>query len=77
MTVQNGYSARVSLALVVDGKTIPLSHVGPNVVSVRGTVEAIPPTRARIVINIDESSKALDVFLPNGISSASYDVAYF
>ena len=77
MSSRSGYSAKVSLSLIVEGRTVPLSHVGPNEVSVRSLCEAVPPSNAQIVIDVDDSSKTLDVFLPNGILSDSYNVAYF
>jgi hypothetical protein len=76
MIANSGYSADVSLSLIVAGKVLPLSHVGPAEVSVRQLSQRVEPCNARIVIQVDDRSKILDVYLPNGISGDSYDVAY-
>jgi hypothetical protein len=77
MDSRSRYSAKVSLALIVGGKTVPLSHVGPNEISVRNLGDPIAPTYGQILIEVDKSTKTLDVFLPNGISRDSYEVAFF
>ena len=76
MSSSLAFSAQVSLSLLAGDKEFPLSHVGPWRVSVRQLGESLPPCSAQIVIQIDDRSKTLDVYLPNGISSDSYDVAY-
>jgi hypothetical protein len=77
MTIRNGYSAKVALTLKVGDKEIALSHVGPNEISVRALGEAFPPSDAQLTIQVDDSSDVMDVYLPKGISSDSYEVAYF
>jgi hypothetical protein len=76
MAFRNGYSANVALTLKVAGRNIELSHVGPNEVSVRDFCEELPPSDAELVIQVDDSSDIMEVYLPNGISATSYDVAY-
>ena len=76
MTFRNGYSAKVALTLKVGGKDIALSHVGPNEVSVRDLCESMPPSNAQLLIQVDEGSDLMNVYLPNGISSDSYEVLY-
>jgi len=77
MTFRNGYSAKVALTLKVSGRELALSHVGPNEVSLRELGVAIEPSDAQLVIQVDDSSNIMDVYLPNGIPSGSYEVAYF
>lgn len=76
MTLRNGYSARVALTLKVGGRDIALSHVGPNEVSVRELADDVPPSSAQLLIQVDDSSHKLEVYLPQGISSKSYEIAY-
>jgi hypothetical protein len=76
MTFRNGYSAKVALTLKVSGKELALSHVGPNEVSLRVLGEAVAPSDAQLIIQVDDSSDVMDVYLPNGIPSDSYEVAY-
>ena len=77
MTFRNGYSAKVALTLKVSGRELALSHVGPNEVSLRELVEQAEPSDAQLIIQVDDSSDIMDVYLPNGIPSDSYEVAYF
>ena len=77
MTFRNGYSAKVALTLKVSGQDLALSHVGPNEVSLRELVKSFEPSHAQLIIQVDDSSDVLDVYLPNGIPSDSYEVAYF
>ena len=77
MTFRNGYSAKVALTLKVGDKDIALSHVGPNEVSVRALGESMPPSDAQLLIQVDDSSELMSVYLPNGISNSAYEVAYF
>ncbi|HEY4233584.1 MAG TPA: hypothetical protein VGM76_09160 [Lacipirellulaceae bacterium] len=76
MAVRNGYSAKVALTLKVAEREIPLSHVGPGEVSVQELGEELPPSDAELVIEVDDSSEVMNVYLPNGISATSYDVTY-
>ena len=77
MTVRNGYSAKVELTLKVSGRELALSHVGPNEVSLRQFANAVEPSDAQLIIQVDDSSNVMDVYLPNGIPSDAYEVAYF
>jgi hypothetical protein len=76
MAFRNGYSAKVALTLKLAGRDIALSHVGPGKVSVRELCEELPPSEAELVIQVDDSSDVMNVYLPNGISASSYDVTY-
>jgi len=76
MAFRNGYSAKVALTLKVADRDIALSHVGPGKVSVRDLCEELPPSDAELVIQVDDSSDIMKVYLPNGISATSYDVTY-
>jgi hypothetical protein len=76
MSFRNGYSAKVALTLKVADRDIALSHVGPGKVSVRDLCEELPPSDAELVIQVDDSSDVMNVYLPNGISKDSYEVAY-
>jgi hypothetical protein len=77
MTLRNGYSAKVALTLKVGGRELALSHVGPGEVSLRDLAQRFEPSEAQLIIQVDESSEVMDIFLPNGVSSNSYEVAYF
>lgn len=77
MTLRNGYSANVALTLKVGDQELALSHVGPGEVSLRELAKSIEPSNAQIVIRVDENSDVMDIYLPNGVPSNSYEVAYF
>ena len=76
MAFRNGYSAKVALTLKVGEHELALSHVGPSEVSVRDLSDEVPPSNAQLIIQVDDSSDVMDVYLPKGISADSHDVAY-
>jgi hypothetical protein len=76
MAFRNGYSAKVALTLKVGERELALSHVGPKEVSVRELVDEIPPSNAQLIIQVDDSSDVMNVYLPNGVASDSLDVVY-
>ena len=76
MAFRNGYSAKVALTLKVGERDLPLSHLGPNEVSIRELSDEIPPSNAQLIIQVDDSSDVMDVYLPHGVSADSHDVAY-
>lgn len=76
MSFRNGYSAKVALTLKVGDQEIPLSHVGPNEVSVRELCDEVPPSDAQLIIQVDDSSDIMNVYLPQGISCDSHEIAY-
>jgi hypothetical protein len=76
MTFRNGYSAKVALTLKVGGRDLPLSHVGPDEVSVRELCDESPPSDAQLIIQVDDSSDIMNVYLPRGISRDSHEIAY-
>ncbi len=76
MSFRNGYSAKVALTLKVGERELALSHVGPSEVSVRDLSDEVPPSNAQLIVQVDDSSDVMDVYLPKGISADSHDVAY-
>ena len=76
MTFRNGYSPKVALALMVGGRELALSHVGPRDVTVREACEPIPPSDAELLITVDDETESYKIFLPHGIPSAPQKVAY-
>jgi hypothetical protein len=77
MTSRNGHSAKVALTLKVGDQDIALSHVGPGEVRVRELCGPLPPSDAQLLIQVDEHSELMNVYLPNGISIDSREVTYF
>lgn len=70
------YSPNVSLGLLIEGRRLELSHVGPSNVTVRDSCEPIPPTDAELVITVDDESETYNIYLPHGIPAAPQKVAY-
>ena len=76
MAVESGYSAKVVLTLIVGGRSLSLSHVGPSEIVVRDQCEPIPPGDAKLLIRVDSSKKARSIFLPNGIPGPGQPVMF-
>jgi hypothetical protein len=68
-----GYSADVSLRMLVAGSTYELSHVAPDFVRLRTPVE-IPPSDAEIIVSVDGRESTSRVRLPNGASRGESQV---
>jgi hypothetical protein len=71
-----GYSARVVLTLIVGDKKLALSHVNPSNVIVCDTCDAIWPSDAMFIVEIDGHRQVRTVFLPKGIPKAPQRVSY-
>ena len=56
MSNGSSYSASVVLTLVVGKRQLALSHVNPSNVVVCDACEPIPPTEAKLIVEIDRSA---------------------
>ena len=66
----DGYSAQVSLMLLVNGMSLALSHVEPSEIRVRDSCVAIVDgCNAQLVITVNGRSESKSIFLPSGIRS--------
>jgi len=68
-----GYSAYVRLQLVLGDRTLELSSIGPDGISLREPAE-LPPCEAEVVMNVDDFEHRWPVYLPDGISANSREV---
>lgn len=73
----NGYSARVSLRLVVAGHSFELSHVGSGGLIVRDDCGQLSECNGDLIIKVGERETKKSVFLPNGIPGARCLVPFF
>jgi hypothetical protein len=64
---QQGYSASISMALIVNGSTLPIAQLGPDFLLLRETLSH-PPTEATIVMQIDGNERQWTVKLPDGLA---------
>jgi hypothetical protein len=69
MTNSGGYSADVSLRLVLHGHELPLAQVGPSYCILREPVQ-FEPTDGQILIVVDGHETRVDAFFPQGGSAA-------
>jgi hypothetical protein len=65
---QFAHSADVRIELCVNGHILPVSHLGPDFVVLKDTVEH-PPAEAEIALSIDGDESRWRVRLPEGINS--------
>lgn len=71
---QGGHSARVNMRLLVGNRSVPVVQLGPDFLLVGEPVD-LPPGEACMVMQVDESESRWKVFLPDGISAGSNQVA--
>jgi hypothetical protein len=76
MIAHNGYSSKIALTLLIDGKELALSHVGSSRIVVRDACDPRPAGNAEIVIEVNDSAERYKVFLPYGLSGAGQLVEY-
>src|SRR5690606_14904074 len=76
MLTTQGYSASVSLRLIVGGAAISLSHVGPTELVVRGECVSIGPCDGQLQVIVDGQVSSKPVFLPFGIAGSGQRVKY-
>ena len=77
MTAEQNYgahSAHVEMQLLVNGRSISITHMGPDYILVESPIDH-PPGEASIVLKVDESESRWKVRLPDGVSKASNRVA--
>jgi hypothetical protein len=65
---QGGHSAQVNMRLLVNGIALPISQMGPDFVLVTAPVNHAPAP-ATMVLQVDESERCWNVYLPDGISA--------
>jgi len=64
---QQGYSAKISMALIVNGSTLSIAQLGPDFLLLRETLSH-PPTEATVVMQIDGNERQWTVKLPDGLA---------
>ncbi len=62
------------MRLIVNGTSIGITHMGRDFVIVESPTE-YPPSKASILLKVDESESRWNVRLPDGISAGSKRVA--
>ena len=68
--IYGAHSAEVEMHLVLNGKSIGITHMGSDFVLIDPVVDH-PPGEATIVLRIDQAERRWTVRLPNGISARS------
>ena len=68
-----GYSAYVRLQLVLGDRTLELSSIGPDGISLREPAE-LSPCDAEVVMHVNDQERRWPVYLPDGISANSREV---
>jgi len=71
------YSTKVALTLVVNGLQLAVSHVGNSGLMVSDPCEPIAASNARLLVDIDDSRKVHNIFLPNGLPGPGEFVQFF
>ena len=64
------HSARVEMQLLVNGASLSVTHMGPDFLFIESPCNH-PPCDATLVLEVDQSKRRWNVYLPNGISAES------
>jgi hypothetical protein len=70
LSSQGGHSAQVKMRLLFNGISLPIAQMGPGFLLVDEPIDH-PPTDASVVLEIDQSERRWNVYLPKGISKNS------
>lgn len=65
MPTPRSYSSRITLTLYAEGRSIPLSKIGPGYVVPTDPIE-LPKCFAKVVMTVDERPRIWDVHLIHG-----------
>ena len=68
------HSAKVEMQLIVNGKSISVTQMGPDFLFIESAAD-YPPGEATIVLRVDGSERQWQVRLPEGISKDSKRIA--
>ena len=71
---EGGYSSEVEMYLLVDGRKVQLSHVGPDTIILRSD-EFVPNGHAQLIISVDGTVDTYDVIL-SAVESDVSELAY-
>lgn len=64
-----GYSAAVRMQMIVDARHFAVAQIGPDFLVLNEPLDA-SPTRAELVVQIDDSEKRRAIFLPDGVGAS-------
>jgi hypothetical protein len=73
---EQGYSSKVEIQLVRDGKAYPIGRVGPTYATLRSDC-SMPPGMAQIAITIDGSTDLHDIILSKEIVPGDRYIEFF
>lgn len=73
-SISSGHSAHVEIGLRVNGILLPVAQMGPDFLLMDNPIE-LPPGEASLFLQVDESKREWNVYLPEGISPKSKRVA--
>lgn len=76
MAIYNGYSSRVALRLLINGRDLALSHVGSRNFVVRDHCSPLPAGDAELVIEVNDSAERYKVMLTHGLPGPDELVEY-
>ena len=68
-SIRNEYSAVIRLELLVDGRSLPLAQIAPDVIVFAQPTE-LPPCNAVILMYVDDVERQWKVILPAGATSS-------
>ena len=69
-----GHSAQVKMRLLVSGRSLPVTQMGPDFLLLDAPADH-PPADASLILQVDQTERSWNVYLPNGISAGTKRVA--
>jgi len=66
MSQQLGHSADVQMRLMLNGYTLPITHMGPDFLRLQSTIEHAPAS-GEIILVVDGHESRWTVYLPEGV----------
>ena len=75
--LQEGFSARVLLKLIVEGDSVPISQVGPSTVRLQKPRPDIEGKMAILIIRIGRTRKRRHVVLTHALPDDPHEIQYY
>jgi hypothetical protein len=69
-----GHSAKVKMQLLLNGHSIAINQMGRDFLFVKSPIDH-PPATGTLVLQVDNSERRWQVYLPDGLSAKSDRVA--
>jgi hypothetical protein len=74
---QDGFSAHVTLGIIVDGQRIDIAKVGPKTLRLRQPMQGLEGKAAKLIMTVGSTRKTQDIILSKCSPTDPKEVSYW